>query len=88
MDNIPQKTKVIVTFLTNIQDSEKVVIHSSSNQISSSNQVLSNEEIDKILECYRQENKPRLLGLSKGLFKVPDNFNKPLRHEILNLFKA
>jgi hypothetical protein len=77
-DNIPQKTKVIVTFL-NIE---------SSKSIGSSHQILTNEEIDLILESYRQKNKVRPRGLCKGEFITPDNFNEPLPDEILDLFEG
>ncbi|BAZ45875.1 hypothetical protein NIES4102_29030 [Chondrocystis sp. NIES-4102] len=39
---------------------------------------LTNEDIDTILESYRQQNKQRPIGLAKGKFTVPD--------EILDLF--
>lgn len=82
VNNIPQDTKVIVTFLINSQDSQVV------NNNSILNHVLSNEEIDRILIFYCQENKPRFSSLSKGLFKVPDDFNEPLPSEILDLFNS
>ncbi|MTJ46569.1 DUF2281 domain-containing protein [Dolichospermum sp. UHCC 0259] len=75
-DNIPHKTKVIVTFL-NSEQSQSIV---------SSSHILTNEEIEQILENYRQENKTRPLGLCKGEFTVPNNFNEPLPDEILELF--
>jgi hypothetical protein len=77
-DNIPQKTKVIVTFL-NSEQSELSI---------SSSQILTNEEIEQVLETYRQENKTRPFGLCKGEFIVPDNFNEPLPDEILELFEG
>jgi hypothetical protein len=77
LDNIQPKTKVIVTFLTPIQQNS----HSEKG-------ILSNEEIEKIWQSYRQENKCRPLGLAKGKFKVPDDFNEPLPDEILDLFEA
>ncbi len=46
-----------------------------------------NEEIDKIVETYRQQNKLRPIGLAKGEFVVPDDFNEPLPDEILDLFE-
>ena len=45
-----------------------------------------NEDIDAIVESYRQQNKQRPIGLAKGEFNIPDNFNDPLPDEILNLF--
>ncbi len=45
-----------------------------------------NEEIDKVVESYRQQNKLRPIGLAKGEFIVPDDFNEPLPDEILDLF--
>ena len=45
-----------------------------------------NEDIDRIVESYRQQNKPLPIGLAKGKFVVPDDFNNPLPDEILNLF--
>lgn len=80
INNVPSKTKVIVTFLEPIQ--------SNSISMNSLKSVLNNEEIEEILETYRQENKSRPQGLDKGLFKVPDNFNEPLPDEILNLFET
>jgi hypothetical protein len=76
-DDIPVNTKVIVTFLT---PSENVKSHSRK-------KVLSNEEIEQVLQTYRQQNKSRSLGLAKGDFIVPDDFNAPLPDEILSLFE-
>lgn len=76
--NISPNTKVIVTFLTN---------HQSSNN-DSKGKVLSNEEIEEILVGYRQENKPRPIGLCKGEFIISDDFNDPLPDEILTLFEG
>jgi hypothetical protein len=47
---------------------------------------MTNDEIDKIAEIYRQQNKLRPIGLGKGEFIVPDDFNEPLPDEILDLF--
>jgi hypothetical protein len=47
---------------------------------------LTNEDIDKIVESYRQQNKPLPIGLAKGEFTVGDDFNDPLPDEILDLF--
>ncbi len=47
---------------------------------------LANEDIDRIVESYRQQNKQRPIGLAKGEFTVPDDFNDPLPDEILDLF--
>ena len=47
---------------------------------------LTNEDIDRVVESYRQQNKPLPIGLAKGQFTVPDNFNDPLPDEILDLF--
>ena len=47
---------------------------------------LTNEDIDRIVESYRQQNKPLPIGLAKGEFTVPDDFNAPLPDEILDLF--
>ena len=47
---------------------------------------VTNEDIDRIVESYRQQNKPLPIGLAKGKFVVPDDFNDPLPDEILNLF--
>lgn len=47
---------------------------------------LTNEDIDRIVESYRQQNKQRPIGLAKGQFIVPDDFNDPLPDEILDLF--
>ena len=55
-DDIPPRTKVIVTFLTPER----------SDSYLSTEEVLSNEEIDKTLQIYRQENKFRPLGLCTG----------------------
>lgn len=77
-DNIPQKTKVIVTFLNPDQSDSNL----------STEEILSNDEIDKIIQIYHQENKLRPLGLCKGEFVVPDDFNEPLPDEILELFEG
>lgn len=45
-----------------------------------------NEDIDRIVESYRRQNKPLPIGLAKGEFTVPDDFNDPLPDEIVDLF--
>ena len=47
---------------------------------------LSNEDIDRIVESYRQQNKPLPIGLAKNKLNIPDDFNDPLPDEILHLF--
>ena len=47
---------------------------------------ITNEDIDRIVESYRQQNKPLPVGLAEGEFTVPDDFNDPLPDEILDLF--
>ena len=47
---------------------------------------VTNEDIDRIVESYRRQNKPLPIGLAKGEFVVPDDFNDPLPDEILDLF--
>ncbi len=47
---------------------------------------LTNEDIDRIVESYRLQNKPLPIGLAKGEFTVPDDFNDPLPDDILDLF--
>ena len=47
---------------------------------------ITNEDIDRIVESYRQQNKQRPIGLAEGEFTVPDDFNEPLPDEILDLF--
>lgn len=47
---------------------------------------LTNEDIDRVVKFYRQQNKQRPIGLAKGEFTVPDDFNDPLPDEILDLF--
>ena len=48
---------------------------------------MTNEDIDRVVESYRRENKQRPIGLAKGEFVVPDDFNDPLPDEILDLFE-
>ncbi len=48
---------------------------------------ITNEDIDRIVESYRRQNKPLPIGLAKGEFVVPDDFNDPLPDEILDLFE-
>ena len=48
---------------------------------------VTNEDIDRIVESYRKQNKKRPIGLAKGEFVVPDDFNDPLPDEILDLFE-
>ncbi len=48
---------------------------------------LTNEDIDRIVESYKQQGKKRPIGLAKGQFTVPDDFNEPLPDEILDLFE-
>lgn len=50
------------------------------------NYPLTNEDIDKIVESYRQQNKQRPIGLAKGELTIGDDFNDPLPDEILDLF--
>ena len=47
---------------------------------------VTNEDIDRIVESYRKQNKKRPIELAKGEFIVPDDFNAPLPDEILDLF--
>lgn len=47
-----------------------------------------NDEIDRVVELYRQLHLPRPSGLAKGEFVVPDDFNAPLPDEILDLFEG
>ena len=47
---------------------------------------LTNEDIDRIVESYRQQNKSLPIGLAKDRINVPDDFNDPLPDEILDLF--
>jgi hypothetical protein len=47
---------------------------------------LTNEDIDRVVESYRQQNKSLPIGLAKGEFTVPEDFNDPLPDEILDLF--
>lgn len=47
---------------------------------------VTNEDIDRVVEFYRQQNKQRPIGLAKGQFTVPDDFNDPLPDKILDLF--
>ena len=43
---------------------------------------VTNEDIDRVIESYRQQNKPLPIGLAKGEFTVPDDFNDiPLLHK-------
>lgn len=55
-------------------------------ELADSDYPLTNEDIDRIVESYRQQNKPLPIGLAKGEFTVPDDFNDPLPDEILELF--
>ena len=48
---------------------------------------LTNGDIDRIVESYRQQGKKLPIGLAKGQFTVPDDFNDPLPDEILDLFE-
>lgn len=47
---------------------------------------LTNKDIDRIVESYRQQNKLLPIGLAKGRLNIPDDFNDPLPDEILELF--
>lgn len=47
---------------------------------------LTNEDIDRVVESYRKQNKPLPIGLAKGKLNIPDDFNDPLPDEILDLF--
>ena len=45
-----------------------------------------NEDIDRVVESLRKQNKLLPIGLAEGEFTVPDDFNDPLPDEILDLF--
>lgn len=49
---------------------------------------MTNEEIDQIVASYRQQNKSLPIGLAKGEFVVPDDFDDPLPDDILDLFEG
>lgn len=49
--------------------------------------LLTNEDINRIVESYRRQGKKLPIGLAKGQFTVPDDFNDPLPDEILDLFE-
>jgi hypothetical protein len=69
-------------------DSVHQFVESIEHQQSSTNidYPLTNEDIDKIVESYRQQNKPLPIGLAKGKLNISDDFNDPLPNEILDLF--
>ncbi|MEM9271917.1 MAG: DUF2281 domain-containing protein [Cyanobacteria bacterium P01_F01_bin.143] len=46
---------------------------------------LTNEDIDRIVESYRKQNKQRPIGLAQGEFVVPDDFNDPLPNVVSQL---
>jgi hypothetical protein len=46
-----------------------------------------NEDIDRIVQSYRQQNKRLPIGLAKGELVIPNDFNEPLPDEILDLFE-
>ena len=48
---------------------------------------VTNEDIDRVVESYRKQNKPLPIGLAKGELTIPDDFNDPLPDEILDLFE-
>ncbi len=48
---------------------------------------MTNEDIDRVVASYRQQNKPLPIGLAKGEFVVPEDFNDPLPDDILDLFE-
>jgi len=77
-DHIINKTKVIVTFLDSSKPDNSETL----------DEILSNEKIEEILQTYRRENKNRPIGLAKGDFVVPDDFNAPLPDDILTLFET
>lgn len=56
-------------------------------QPSKSETPITNEDIDRVVATYRRENKPLPIGLAKGEFVVPEDFNDPLPDEILDLFE-
>jgi hypothetical protein len=75
---IPPDAEILVTFWDTTL----------SNTGDSGDRVLNNKEIEDILRIYRQENRLRPIGLAKGEFVVPDDFNEPLPDEILGLFEG
>ena len=46
------------------------------------------EELARIIPSPRQRNAPRPIGLAKGQFEVPDDFNEPLSEEVLRAFEG
>ena len=56
-------------------------------QPAESETLMTNEDIDRVVASYRRENKQRPIGLAKGEFIIPDDFNDPLPDEILDLFE-
>ena len=50
-------------------------------------QPITNEDIDRIVESYKKQGKKSPIGLAKGQFTIPDDFNDPLPDEILDLFE-
>lgn len=69
-------------------NSVRQFVESLENQQPSSNlnSLLTNEDIDLIVESYRQQSKPLPIGLAEKRLNIPDNFNDPLPDDILDLF--
>ena len=77
LDNLsPEQLDSVHQFVESIEHSPSVNLE----------QPMTNEDIDRVVESYRQQNKPLPIGLAKGEFTVPDDFNDPLPDEILDLF--
>ena len=78
LDNLsPKQLKLVEQFVESLNKPQQS-LHSE--------HPITNEDIDRIVEFYRQQNKQRPIGLAKGEFTVPDDFNAPLPDEILDLF--
>jgi hypothetical protein len=73
----PEQLNSVRQFVDSLEDRQP---------IADSEYPLTNEDIDRVIESYRQQNKPLPIGLAKGEFTVPDDFNDPLPDEILDLF--
>ena len=91
LDNFDKKKEVEAS-LSNLTAEQLNLVHQfikslEQKQLKTTEIPETNEDIDRVVEHYRRQNKPLPIGLAKEKFIVPDDFDEPLPDEILDLFE-
>jgi membrane protein implicated in regulation of membrane protease activity len=79
------KEKELGASLSNLSTQQLSLVHQFINTLKEIPET--NEDIDRLVEHHRQQNKLLPIGLAKEKFTVPDDFDDPLPDEILDLFE-